>query len=270
MAQAADRLLLDLAHTLARQVELLADLLERHLRASDAEEVLDDVALTLGQSLQSPIDLRSERLVDQPAVGIGRIGIHQHVKQRVVLTVGKRGIHRNVTSGNPQRIGHLLLGQLQLRGELLGRRSALVFLLEAGESLVDLVERTHLVERQTHNARLLGQRLEDRLTDPPHRIGDELETAGFVELLGRLDQAEVAFVDQVGKAQALILVLLGHRNHKPEVRLGKFLECLLVSLLDPLGEFHLLLDRDELLLADLLQILVQRSALTIGDGLRNL
>lgn len=93
---------------------------------------------------------------------------------------------------------------------------------------------------------------------------------GFVELLGRLDQAEVAFVDQVGKAQALILVLLGHRNHEPEVRLGKFLECLLVSLLDPLGEFHLLLDRDELLLADLLQILVQRSALTVGDGLRNL
>ena len=45
---------------------------------------------------------------------------------------------------------------------------------------------------------------------------------------------------------------------------------ILVPLLDSLGEFHLLLNRNELLLADFLQVLVQRSALAVGDGLCNL
>ncbi len=38
-------------------------------------------------------------------------------------------------------------------------------------------------------------------------IGDEFETAGFVKLLCRFNQAEIAFVDQVGEAQSLILIL---------------------------------------------------------------
>ena len=41
MAQAADRLFLDLADPLAGKTELLADLLEGHFLAADAEEVLD-------------------------------------------------------------------------------------------------------------------------------------------------------------------------------------------------------------------------------------
>ena len=49
VAQAADCLFLDLAYTLTRQAELFADLLEGHFRATDTEEVLDDVALTVGQ-----------------------------------------------------------------------------------------------------------------------------------------------------------------------------------------------------------------------------
>ena len=175
-----------------------------------------------------------------------------------------------MASGHTQRVGHLLLREFEFRGQLLGRRRALVLLLEAGEGLVDLVERSDLVERQTHDTRLLGQRLEDRLADPPHGIGDELETARLVELLGGLDQAEVALVDQVRQAQTLVLILFGDGDHETQVGFRELLECFLIPLLDPLGEFHLLLDRDELLLADLLQVLVQRGALAVGDGLRNL
>lgn len=40
---------IDLAYTLTRQAELFADLLEGHFRTTDTEEVLDDVALTVGQ-----------------------------------------------------------------------------------------------------------------------------------------------------------------------------------------------------------------------------
>ena len=130
-------------------------------------------------------------------------------------------------------------------------------------------KRADLVQRQTHDARLLGQSLENRLADPPHGVGNELETTGFVELLGGLDKPQVPLVDEVRKAQTLILVLFGDGDHEPQVRLGEFLQRLLVSFLDPLGEFHLLLDRDELLLADLLQVLVQRRALAVGDGFRD-
>ena len=75
---------------------------------------------------------------------------------------------------------------------------------------------------------------------------------------------------KVGKAQSLVLVLFGYGDHEAQVGFGQFLQGFLVSLLDSLGEFHLLFDRDELLLADLLQVLVQRSALAVGDGLGNL
>ena len=139
-----------------------------------------------------------------------------------------------------------------------------------GERLVDLVQRPHLVQRQAHDARLLGQRLKDRLANPPHGVGDELEAAGFVELLGGLDQSEVALVDQVREAQSLILVLFGHGHHEAQVGFGELFERFLVSFLDSLGEFHLLLDRDELLLADFLQVFVQRGAFAVGDGLCDL
>ena len=171
---------------------------------------------------------------------------------------------------NAQRVGDLLLGKLQLRSQLFGRRRTLVLLLEACERLVDLVERTHLIERQTHDARLFGQCLQDRLTDPPHGVRDELETAGLVELLGGLDQTEVAFVDQVREAESLILILFGDGNYETQVGFGQLFEGFLISFLNPLGEFHLLFDRDKLLLADFLQVFVQRSALAVGDGFCNL
>ena len=174
-----------------------------------------------------------------------------------------------MTAGHTQRVGNLLLGQLQLRGKLLGRGGALVLLLEAGESLVDLVERTDLIQRQTHDTRLLGQSLQDRLAGPPHGIRYEFESSRLVELLGRLDKTEIALVDKVGQTQSLILVLLGHRHDEAQVGLGQFLQCLLIALLDALSQFHFLFDGYKLLLADLLQILVERCALTIGDRLSN-
>ena len=131
-------------------------------------------------------------------------------------------------------------------------------------------ERTNLVERQADDAGLLGERLEDGLADPPHCIGYELESAGLVKLLGGLYQAEIAFVDKVGKAQALVLVLLGDGHHETEVRAGKLFKCGLVALADALGKFDFLLGRYQLLAANLLEILVQGSTLAVGDGLCNL
>ena len=80
---------------------------------------------------------------------------------------------------------------------------------------------------------------------------------------------EVALVDEVGKAESLVLVLLGHRDHETQVGFRELLQRLLIAFLDPLGQFHLLLHGDELLLADLLEVLVERSALAVGNGFGN-
>ena len=63
-----------------------------------------------------------------------------------------------------------------------------MLLLEAGDGLGDLIERPHLVERETDDTGVLGDGLEDRLTDPPHSVGDELEASRLVEFLRRLNQ----------------------------------------------------------------------------------
>ena len=96
-----------------------------------------------------------------------------------------------------------------------------------------------------------------------------LEAARLVELLCRLDETEVALVDEVGQAQTLILILLGYGDHEAQVGFRELFERFLVAFLDSLGKFHLFLDRDELLLADFLQVLVQRGALAVGDGFRD-
>ena len=50
----------------------------------------------------------------------------------------------------------------------------------------------------------------------------ELEAAAVLVLVDRPHQAGVAFLDQVEEAQAAVAVLLGDRDHEPQVAAGKF------------------------------------------------
>ena len=86
---------------------------------------------------------------------------------------------------------------------------------------------------------LLGERVEDGLAHPPHRVGDELDVALGVEALGRLDQAEAALVDQVQEGQAQAAVALRVGDHEAQVGLDQPLQRLLVALLDAAAQ-HLL------------------------------
>ena len=65
----------------------------------------------------------------------------------------------------------------------------------------------------------VGDAALDRLADPPRRVGRELEALAPVELLDRVDQAEVALLHQVEERHARRLVALGDRDHQPEVGL---------------------------------------------------
>lgn len=161
LAEAADGLLLDLADALAREAELLANLLKGHLLAADAEEGLDDVALALGQGAQRALNLAGEALVDEPAVGVWRVLVDEDVQEAVLLAVGKRRVDRDVATRHAERILHLVGWQVEFLGKLLGGRLALVLLLELGVCLIDLIEGAYLIEWQADDAALLSKSLED-------------------------------------------------------------------------------------------------------------
>src|SRR3546814_18612635 len=72
-------------------------------------------------------------------------------------------------------------------------------------------------------ARLVGDRAGDRLPDPPGRIGRELVAAAILELVDRLHQTDIAFLNEIQELQAAVRVLLGDRDSSEERRVGK--EC---------------------------------------------
>ena len=72
-------------------------------------------------------------------------------------------------------------------------------------------------------ARLVGNRARDRLADPPGGVGRELVAAAVLELVDRLHQADVAFLDQVEELQAAVGVFLGDGDDEAQVRLHHFL-----------------------------------------------
>ena len=101
------------------------------------------------------------------------------------------------------------------------------------------------VHGHTDGARLIGERAADRLPDPPGGVGRELVAAPVLELVDRLDQADVAFLDEVEELQATIGVFLGDRDDEAQVCLHHFLLCLArltVALLDHVDDFAELAD----------------------------
>src|SRR5918993_200910 len=87
--------------------------------------------------------------------------------------------------------------RLQHRFGLLARRLASELLHERARRAYQLVDRLDHVDRDADRARLVGDGPRDRLPDPPRGIRRELVAAAILELVDRLHQADVAFLNQV-------------------------------------------------------------------------
>ena len=119
------------------------------------------------------------------------------------------------------------------------------------------MQRAGAVERHAHDARLLGQRLQDGLANPPDGVGDELDPLRLVEFVRGANQTEVALVDQIGERDALILIFLGDGHDEAEVRPNELVETLLVALPDLLGKADFLIARDQRIRADVAEVLIE-------------
>src|SRR2546421_6685870 len=265
VAEPGQGLLLDLPHPLPRDAEQRADFLERHgLLPLETEIQPEDLGLALLEGRQHFLDRLGERVLEDLIVRPGALRVGEVVEQLVVLAGGEGSIEGEVRLRDGQRFGDFILGDIHAFSDLFHGRLAAELLQERGRALADAMQRPGAVERHAHDARLLGERLEDRLADPPHGVGDELDAFGLVELVGRPDQAEVALVDQIREGDALVLVFLGYGDDEPEVGADELVQRLFVAALDALGQRDLFLARDQGILADLAQVLIERSFVERG------
>ena len=77
------------------------------------------------------------------------------------------------------------------------------------------------MHRDADGAGLIRNGAGDGLTDPPGGIGGEAEAAVTVKLLGGLDQADVALLDQIQERQVVADMLLGDGDHQTQVGLAQ-------------------------------------------------
>src|SRR4051812_10258062 len=252
--QLLERLVLDLADALARDVERPPDLVERaRVLAAEAVAQLEHAALAVGEVLQR----LAQRLLgeDLRSALVGRLGplVGDELAELGLLLVADRLLERDRRLGRALDRVDLLGIDARDLGDLVGRGLAPELGDELALGAADLVELLDHVHGDADRARLVRQGAGDRLADPPGRVGRELEALAVVELLRRADETEGALLDEVQERQALVAVVLGDRDDQAQVRLDHLLLGVEVAALDALGEIDLLLRREQTDLPDVLQ-----------------
>ena len=123
----------------------------------------------------------------------------QQVGQTVGVVIVEWSVDARVTDVCVHRLLNLLISDIGDLRQLLRRWLALMFLLEFLYLVVDLRQGTHLIERQTYHAALLGNGLQNALTNPPHGIADELKTTRLVKFLSGLYKPDITLIYQIGQ-----------------------------------------------------------------------
>ena len=113
------------------------------------------------------------------------------------------------------------------------------------------------MDRDADGSRLVGDGAGDSLTDPPRRVGGELVALGVVELLDRLDETQIALLNEVKEEHSAPDVALGDGDDQTQVRLGELL-------LGALAALALGIERLALLVGDLLAALLDLLETLLG------
>ena len=131
--------------------------------------------------------------------------------------------------GDLENLAHFFERHGKTFGQLFRRRLAADLVQHLARRAHQLVDGLDHVDGNADGARLIGDRARDRLPDPPGGVGREFVAAAVFELIDRLHQADIAFLDEIEELQAAIGVFLGDRDHETQVRLDHFLLRLAAS-----------------------------------------
>ena len=74
--------------------------------------------------------------------------------------------------------------------------------------------------------------MQNGLSDPPDGIGNETHAAFGIEFARRMQQAEVAFIDQIGQGKTAPFIFTGHLHHKAQITLHQLMQRLLIASLN--------------------------------------
>src|SRR5581483_11758343 len=219
MAQLAQRLGFDLPDTLPGHVELLTNLLESMVGVhADTEAHAQHFGLALRQRAEyfhrGILEARSGSRIRR------RDGVHvlDEIAEMRILVVADRRLHGNRLLRDLEHLADLVFGHVHALGELFRRRLAAHLLQHLPRDAIELVDGLDHMHRNANGARLVRDRPRNRLAYPPRGIRRKLVTATILELVHRLHQADVAFLDQVQELQAAVGVLLGDRDDQAQVR----------------------------------------------------
>jgi hypothetical protein len=210
-AHLAERFLLDLSNTLARDGNALSDFLQRQrVRLLDPEPQPEDVLLTRREGSEDP----PQAILQAP---FGDLSTGETVR----ASATKSPIFESPSAPAGASMLGGCLGARDMSWIFLDRQTGpLRNLLEGRlatvllrEFLCDsrhLVLRLEDVDRNTDGPRLVGESAVDGLADPPARVGAELDAACMVELVDSPHEADIAFLDEIVQRQSSVALLSRH------------------------------------------------------------
>ena len=102
--------------------------------------------------------------------------------------------------------------------------------------------------------------------DPPRGVGAELAALRGIEAFDSLDQANVAFADQVEERETEIVVIVGDLYDQSQIRGDHVVASRLVAVFDTACELNFLLRCQEFGFADLLHVGPQSATRVVAHG----
>ena len=180
--------------------------------------------------------------------------VFDEIAKLAVFLIPDRGFQRNRFLGDLHHLADLFQRHLQLFCQLFRRRLAADLVQHLPARAHQLVDRLDHVHRNADGAGLIGDAPRDGLADPPGGIGGKLVAAPVFELVHRLHQADIAFLNKIKELQPAVRVFFCNRDHQTQVRLDHFLlglARLFLALLDLVHDPAEFADVDAHILADL-------------------
>jgi hypothetical protein len=183
----------------------------------EAEPQGDDSALLLRETEQGAAHQRPFLPAKKELLRIGpRIG-GEPVRERPSLPKSRRFLQRGVGSPDDLKALHGARREAGLPGDFPSIGPARKPLRELARRPLDDPEVPEKMVGNPYQRRMAVERAAHRLADPPDRPADEAHPAIGIEAAGRLDEAEIAFADQILERKAAVAVLFRHAHHEEEM-----------------------------------------------------